>query len=840
MAISGGDGSIILTTKVDTSGIKQGTKEALKFAELSINEQRRLAQSLSGVYRKQGLSQSEAQKKAWDDLKANTVEAKNLTAAMKGAEIQTKAFGSTSQSSGRKATTAISKISTSLKNLLTYFIGIQTVFAAIRFSGEASEFATQTEASVQRLVDIYGEAAQSVGDFIDANARAIGMSKASASSFASVYGNLFSVWADQATNAELTNQYLNMTAVVASKTGRTIQDVQERVRSGLLGNTEAIEDLGVFVNVKTIEMTDAFKRMADGRSWEQLDAYTQQQVRSMAILEQATAKYGTTVADTTATTRAQYQAAYEDFQNTWGQVVNVVLIPVLKVATQVLSVLTRGLQIIAGISGKTIESNSAFESQASSIGGAVENQEALTKAVEDTAKAQKKSLAGFDQINKLTESTAGASGGAGTSGGGAVGGGAVGGGGGESYNNSFVDKIDADLAAIMGFVGFALVAIGVLLICFGHIGWGIGFIIAGATIFSVSQAALSEGAEAEKVKNIMNGIIAGISLLALVLGIIIVCTTKDPKNLALGIGLIVVGAAGLATEIALNWNAIKEKVQKFFTENGALIAGISLALVVLGILVCFTPLLGLGIGLIVVGVAGLAATVALNWNSVKEKVTSAFNSVIKWVKTWGLLVLGIILVISGVAVPLGLALIKKGADNLVSVKDPTWMAFLDKIKEVCEKIKAYWRSNMAKYFTKEYWAKKGKDMVNGLIKKVVNGLNNLISKINNFGFNLPDVLGGGKVGFNIPKLNIPQLAKGAVIPPNKSFLAVLGDQKSGTNIEAPLSTIEEAVQNVLSRNGNLGGGVIENVIMLDGEVLYRSQKNIERRKGVSFATGGSW
>jgi hypothetical protein len=92
------------------------------------------------------------------------------------------------------------------------------------------------------------------------------MSKAAAASFSSVYGNLFSVWADQTTNAELTNRYLNMTAVVASKTGRTVEDVQERVRSGLLGNTEAIEDLGVFVNVKTIEMTDAFKRMASGKS----------------------------------------------------------------------------------------------------------------------------------------------------------------------------------------------------------------------------------------------------------------------------------------------------------------------------------------------------------------------------------------------------------------------------------------------------------------------------------------------------------------------------------------------------------------------------------------------
>jgi len=46
---------------------------------------------------------------------------------------------------------------------------------------------------------------------------------------------------------------------------------------------------------------------------------------------------------------------------------------------------------------------------------------------------------------------------------------------------------------------------------------------------------------------------------------------------------------------------------------------------------------------------------------------------------------------------------------------------------------------------------------------------------------------------SVPRLSIddvPALAKGAVIPPNKEFLAVLGDQKSGTNIEAPTSEIE--------------------------------------------------
>ena len=51
------------------------------------------------------------------------------------------------------------------------------------------------------------------------------------------------------------------------------------------------------------------------------------------------------------------------------------------------------------------------------------------------------------------------------------------------------------------------------------------------------------------------------------------------------------------------------------------------------------------------------------------------------------------------------------------------------------------------------------------------------------------------------KTKIPEMAEGGVLPPNKPFLAMVGDQKNGTNIEAPLATIEEAVANVVSNMG---------------------------------------
>lgn len=85
--------------------------------------------------------------------------------------------------------------------------------------------------------------------------------------------------------------------------------------------------------------------------------------------------------------------------------------------------------------------------------------------------------------------------------------------------------------------------------------------------------------------------------------------------------------------------------------------------------------------------------------------------------------------------------------------------------------------------------------------------------------------------------NIPALARGAVIPPNREFLAVLGDQKQGTNVEAPLSTIEQAVANVMNRMGY--GGEQTVILQVDkdqlGKVVYKLNKAETRRIGVNLA-----
>ena len=93
-------------------------------------------------------------------------------------------------------------------------------------------------------------------------------------------------------------------------------------------------------------------------------------------------------------------------------------------------------------------------------------------------------------------------------------------------------------------------------------------------------------------------------------------------------------------------------------------------------------------------------------------------------------------------------------------------------------------------------------LINGMLKGLAGGINAMVDILNKLSFQIPQWVpgyGGKSFGLNLPRvkaMQIPLLAQGAVLPANKPFLAVVGDQKHGTNIEAPLATIEQAVANV--------------------------------------------
>jgi len=119
------------------------------------------------------------------------------------------------------------------------------------------------------------------------------------------------------------------------------------------------------------------------------------------------------------------------------------------------------------------------------------------------------------------------------------------------------------------------------------------------------------------------------------------------------------------------------------------------------------------------------------------------------------------------------------------------------------------------------------DFVNGAI----DGLNGLIEAFNSLDIDVPDWIsdmsGVKSIGFDLPYMSnvtIPRLAQGAVLPPNKPFLAMVGDQKEGTNVETPLSTMVEAMITAINETGLANKNDSDIVIQIDGREIARATR----------------
>jgi hypothetical protein len=133
------------------------------------------------------------------------------------------------------------------------------------------------------------------------------------------------------------------------------------------------------------------------------------------------------------------------------------------------------------------------------------------------------------------------------------------------------------------------------------------------------------------------------------------------------------------------------------------------------------------------------------------------------------------------------------------------------------------------------------DLLNGAINIIIKGINWLIKQMNKISFDVPSwvpFVGGKSIGVNIDYISenvLPHLAKGAVIPANDEFLAVLGDQTHGNNIEAPEGLIRKIV-----REESGGSGEVHVTIVLDsvtGKKLFETV--VRENNAVVRATGAS-
>lgn len=341
-------------------------------------------------------------------------------------------------------------------------------------------------------------------------------------------------------------------------------------------------------------------------------------------------------------------------------------------------------------------------------------------------------------------------------------------------------------------------------------------------------------------------------------------------NIPLGIALMAVGAVAMGSAIALNTNALSDEVKGVIA---VITAAVSVALLAIGGILAFTGVnIPLGIALLAGGALTLATAVIPNWNYIADALKGPLGEIVAIV-SGALLVLGAILLFTGVGIPLGLGLIFAGAAGLGTVMAVNWDFIVDKIKGIWNSITRFWDSNIAPVFTAQWWINLGKVCINGLISGFEGGVNGIISMfedmvnwiidgLNKISIDIPDWLGGGKWGINLPKVSlgrvsIPRLADGAFdIPTGQMFIAreagaemvgSIGRKTAVANndqiVEGIAGGVAEAntEQNALLREQNeLLRALLakDNSVYLDGRTVTGSVEKYQRERGRVLITGG--
>lgn len=436
-----------------------------------------------------------------------------------------------------------------------------------------------------------------------------------------------------------------------------------------------------------------------------------------------------------------------------------VLIPAFVAFVQILA------RVVAGLA-RLVSALFGTSAKASADAAKALNDE--TKAIKGAGSAAKKagkSLAAFDEINQLSDSSSG---------------------GGVSLDPDFsifdeADKRFDKIAKAVALIGAGLLAwkisdklpgtLGTVMQKIAGIAIACGGLI---LIWDAVSDAFENGINWGNLGELLLGATALVGGLALAFG-----------KVGAGIGVVIAGGALLITafnDIATNGTNLKNTL--------ALLAG--LVLTGLG----FFILTGSVIPLVIAGIlAVIAAVLALTGNLEEFAVNLKEN------------------ILGGII------------DFITGVFTGDWEKAWDGVKKI---FKGIWNSIVI--------------VVESAINIMIKGINWLISKLNTIHFDIPDwvpIIGGKSFGIHInpvAEVKLPRLATGAVIPPNREFLAVLGDQKSGTNIETPLATMIQAFKQALAEGGYSGAN--EAVLVCDkdvlGKVIYKLNKAEGSRIGVNL------
>ena len=825
--------------------------------------------------------------------------------------------------SQKKLSTFQAAVSKSLK-AVGAIIGSLAIGKLIK---DSTKMAMSVETAMDNLKRNMGNSAKAFQDWANTQSQSLGMAKSDAYKYGSTFSNLLSSFQkDTKETADSTQELMKATAIISSKTGRTYEDTAERIRSGMLGSTEAIEDLGVYTNVSMMESTEAFKKFANGRSWAQLDFQTQQQIRLAAILEQTYKRYGETLADTTATRQNQFVASLKNIQLSLGQaflpIYNAVLPALTKMADALGSVINRIAQFTQALFGKPNTGTAATQNtrqQTAAVAGLGDATAKTGNQAEKAGKQAKNSLANFDELNVLSQSSGTGAGAGGAAGAGTVDMPAVGGEIGEGVTvsediknamsslNKMLEPLKAisfdNLASAFDRLKKSIEPITKAL--FAGLEWAYLNLLVPLAKWTIEDALPAFIDALAGAFNVLNAVIVALQPLGTWLwekflqpiakwtgGIIVKALESIAKalnkladwisnNQEIVQGLTVVAGGFLLIKTAVA--AVGVAVTKFSVLFKAAMAIIHSPVL---LVVAAVTLLAVAIADLwknseefrdkVKGIAEQISTIVKNvWGTVIKPVLDALMQAIDWLWTNHLkplvsnifrlvqdLIQAAASIINDFVLPIINAFVEKFGPSIARVFQTViniLASFLATATDVINGVVTVLRG-IIEFLTGVFtgnWKKawegivnvfKGAfeavggivkgvvnvviDMVNNMISSITNGLNFVIRALNKIHFNVPEWvpgIGGKSWGVNIPTFagyTIPKLATGAVIPPNNEFLAVLGDQKAGTNIETPERLLRQVVREELSGMAGNGDVTIRNNIELDGEPIFKNIKKI--------------
>lgn len=396
--------------------------------------------------------------------------------------------------------------------------------------------------------------------------------------------------------------------------------------------------------------------------------------------------------------------------------------------------------------------------------------------------------------------------------------------------NGMNEQIGTIIGTLTGMVSGALLALGALFVFTGvSLPLGLALLAAGA-VSLVTSATVNWQSTNDTMSTVLGTLTAIVGGAMLAVGALL---TFGGVNLPLGLALMAAGAISLVTAAVVDWTFVVTTVKTILQEIG-IAAGA--ALLALGVMLTLSGgALPLGIGLIAAGAATLAAGVALNWNYILTTIKNVLKEI--GIAAGGALVaLGLMLIVTGVGLPLGIGLLLAGAATMATSVALNWDFFADKIQQMLDGITAVFKG----------FVNGGLGLFENFINGVIGIVNNVISFINGL---------VGILGIHIdliPEVSIPRLATGGFVDEGQLFIAnEAGAEMVGAmGRRTVVANNEQIVEGISAGVTVANDGVIAAIyalmnliedkdlsVSIGDDVIGRSYDRYSRNRGVRVNSG---